>query len=81
MLRFFGCIDAEYTSHEVRGLNVIVRLKKTVEEYAWPQLTATNEKCHWLSYDYNAIKSDDVYLDERSFRKSTTEFEVHVNGI
>lgn len=64
MLHFFGSIDAEHTSHEIRGLNVIVRLAKSSVDWAWPQLTAENVKMHWLSYDYNAIKTDDIYLDK-----------------
>lgn len=64
VLHFFGSIDAEHTSHEIRGLNVIVRLAKTSVDWAWPQLTAENVKMHWLSYDYNAIQTDDIYLDK-----------------
>lgn len=62
VLHFFGSIDPEYTSHEIRGLNVIVRLVKIVPDWLWPHLTSEHKKFNWLSYDYSAINSDDPYI-------------------
>lgn len=69
IINFFGTVDEMYTSHEVRGLNVVVRLVKSTSEWAWPQLIAENVKCHWLSYDYNAIRNDEIDLDQAKFGK------------
>lgn len=74
MLQFFGSIDAEYTSHDIRGLNVVVRLMKTVVGWTWPQLTAEHVKCHWLSYNYNAINSDDFDMGIENFGTDDIEF-------
>lgn len=72
VLHFFGSIEAEYTSHEIRGLNVVVRLMKTIVGWAWPRLTAEYVKCHWLSYNYNAIRSDDIDIEKGKFGTFTT---------
>lgn len=61
VINFFGCIDPEYTSHELRGLNIIVRLCKSVP-LPWPRLTKDTEKKRWLTYNYNFIRLDDKQL-------------------
>lgn len=70
IINFFGCIEPEQTSHEIRGLNVVVRLKKSITFVSWPHLMKFNERTQWLKYDYNNIHIDDIHLDIISpFRK------------
>lgn len=52
ILNLFGCIDPERTTHEQRGLNVTVRLRKTVH-MMWPRLIKSDEKCNWIKADMN----------------------------
>lgn len=47
VLNFFGCIDHKHTSHDVRGLNVVVRLRKSCP-IMWPRLLWTANKCNWV---------------------------------
>lgn len=50
----FGCIDAEYTFHGIRGLNVIIRLVKTLKNLSWPRLEKEKRKNNWLEYNFEA---------------------------
>lgn len=77
VLHFFGAIDPEHTSHEIRGLNVVVRLVKTVPDWPWPYLTSEHKKFNWLSYDYNAIKPDDIYIPIKSHSKTLNDSRKH----
>lgn len=54
VLNLFGCVDVEYTMHEIRGLNIVIRLVKTLNRVSWPRLVQAKEKCHWLQYDFEA---------------------------
>lgn len=54
VLNLFGCIDVEYTTHGIRGLNIVIRLDKTLSRVSWPRLVQAKEKCHWLQYDFDA---------------------------
>lgn len=38
ILNLFGCVDAKYTSHEVQGLKIVIRLMKTLAAEHWPRL-------------------------------------------
>lgn len=60
VIRLFGCINYELTTHEVRGLNVIVRLHKSCA-IMWPRLHASTEKCTWIIQNIDAIKDEDFY--------------------
>lgn len=61
-MNFLGCIDTEYTSHEVRGLSVYVRLIKTLRGAAtiWPRLLAADDRYRWLKYNTEAISLDET---------------------
>lgn len=56
-----GCIDTEYTSHEVRGLTMHVRLTKTLcgPQFMWPRLLAADDRHRWLQYNTESISLDD----------------------
>lgn len=68
-LNLFGCIDTEYTSHEVRGLAINVRLIKTLRgpQFMWPRLLAADDLHRWLKYDLDAISLDET--PKNQFRK------------
>jgi hypothetical protein len=51
------------TSHELRGLNVIVRLVKRLKGVDWLHLLRSDDKVNWLKYNYDAI----VDVDGKSF--------------
>ncbi|XP_055390342.1 putative ATP-dependent RNA helicase TDRD12 [Condylostylus longicornis] len=54
-INLFGCIDA--VSHEIRGLNVAVRMIKTIKgkQFYWPRLTEETDKHLWLKYNYESL--------------------------
>uniref|UniRef100_A0A1A9VNS5 DUF4781 domain-containing protein n=1 Tax=Glossina austeni TaxID=7395 RepID=A0A1A9VNS5_GLOAU len=54
ILDLFGVVTPKLVSHELRGLNVIVRLVKSVH-ITWPRLLKDARKFSCLSYDYNFI--------------------------
>lgn len=57
LINLFGCVDTEYTSHEIRGLAVRVRLMKTMRgpRYAWPRLTLHDEQCRNVRFDLESF--------------------------
>lgn len=61
-INFYGSIDPKYTSHEQRGLNVIIRLYKSTKIFPWPRLLNTTEKQRWLKYHYDFIHLEDKQL-------------------
>ncbi|KAL9914792.1 putative ATP-dependent RNA helicase TDRD12 [Glossina fuscipes] len=54
ILNLLGAVAPKLVSHELLGLNVIVRLVKCVY-ITWPRLLKDPGKFGWLSYDYNFI--------------------------
>ena len=58
-MNLLGYIDPCYISHEIKGLNVIVRLTKLVYE-KWPRLLNESTKYCWLKYNFNAFDSSDI---------------------
>lgn len=60
VINFFGYVDFEKTLHEIRGLNVVVRLRKECP-IMWPRLTMSSEKYSWLIKNVDAVKDDPLY--------------------
>ena len=58
-MNLLGYIDPCCISHEIKGLNVIVRLTKLVYE-KWPRLLNESTKYCWLKYNFNAFDSSDI---------------------
>lgn len=56
ILNLLGSINPQTVSHEIKGLNVIVRLQKVVFE-KWPRLLKESTKYSWLKYNFNAFDS------------------------
>ncbi|KAI8126831.1 putative ATP-dependent RNA helicase BoYb [Lucilia cuprina] len=55
-LNLLGSIEPQSVSHEIKGLNVVIRLKKIVYE-KWPRLLKETTKYSWLKYNFNAFDS------------------------
>lgn len=66
LINLFGCINTEYTIHEVRGLNVYVRVLKSLKGFDWPRLTASADRYRWLKYNLNAIELDSTNIKIKS---------------
>lgn len=45
------------TIHDVRGLNVVVRLRKACPQL-WPYLQHTDERCNWIQLE-NPTQEDE----------------------
>lgn len=54
VLNLFGCINVQYSSHAVRGLNIVIRLVKTLPRISWPRLVLEREKLRWIQYNLEA---------------------------
>lgn len=55
LLNLFGCVNAELTSHKLRGLNIVIRLAKTLKGISWPRLVQTKEKNRSIEYNFEAL--------------------------
>ncbi|KAM7346644.1 uncharacterized protein ACRADG_006487 isoform 2-T2 [Cochliomyia hominivorax] len=58
-LNLLGSIDPQSVSHEIKGLNVVVRLKKIVFE-KWPRLLKEPTKYSWLKYNFNTFDANEM---------------------
>lgn len=63
ILNLFGCVDAKFTSHEVRGLNIIVRMNKTLAGIHWPRLVQSPDKNQFIKYKMDQLDTDDAEID------------------
>lgn len=61
ILNLLGYVRPEMVTHEIRGLNVVVRLVKDLY-MPWPRLLEDPTKFPWLKYNYNAV--DDLLKEE-----------------
>lgn len=61
IINLFGCVQAQMTQHMVRGLNVMIRLRKSCF-LPWPRLLKTAEKCNWITQNLetNSYDEDDA---------------------
>lgn len=73
-MNLLGCIDTEYTSHEVRGLSVYVRLIKTLRgpQFMWPRLLVADDVHRWLKYNTDAISFDET--PKNQYRSKNVSF-------
>ncbi|XP_055845468.1 putative ATP-dependent RNA helicase TDRD12 [Episyrphus balteatus] len=63
ILNLLGYVKPEMVTHEIRGLNVVVRLVKDLY-MPWPRLLQDPTKFSWLKYNFNAM---DVMDEEEMF--------------
>lgn len=55
LIEFYTLIDPCLTSHELRGLNIVVRLAKKVFQHDWPRLTVGKERSVFIKYSTEQI--------------------------
>lgn len=70
VINFFGSIDEENEiKHEVRGLNVYVRLRKS-HLTMWPRLLLASDKCTWIVQNMEAFREEkESYFDDQNLEK------------
>lgn len=73
VINFFGTIEYEKTLHEVRGLNVVVRLQKTCP-ILWPRLIHTDEKRNWIQLSETSVDDDIEYFNQNAPGKKNVQF-------
>lgn len=59
--------------HEVRGLNVVVRLQKTCS-ILWPRLLHTDEKRNWIQLGETSVDDDIEYFNQIAPGKKNVQF-------
>ncbi|XP_017480966.1 PREDICTED: putative ATP-dependent RNA helicase TDRD12 isoform X2 [Rhagoletis zephyria] len=59
VLNFLGIVEPSLISHEIRGLNVMVRLVKGVF-MKWPRLLQQSMRYPWITFNLNAIDLTEV---------------------
>uniref|UniRef100_W8AL25 RNA helicase n=1 Tax=Ceratitis capitata TaxID=7213 RepID=W8AL25_CERCA len=59
VLNLVGMVEPSMVSHEIRGLNVLVRLIKGVF-MKWPRLLVQTTRYPWLTYNLNALDLTEV---------------------
>lgn len=57
VINFISLVDPAATKHDIRGLDIVIRLSKHILGCDWPQLTADDES--WLKYDKNQMDDND----------------------
>lgn len=83
IINFFGSVECENIEHEVRGLNVYVRLRKSLP-IMWPRLLLASDKCTWIVQNMEAfpeereIDSDDQNSDPIGEKKSNFKLELFI---
>ncbi|XP_053949152.1 uncharacterized protein LOC128857417 [Anastrepha ludens] len=59
VMNFLGIVEPSLVTHEIRGLNVVVRLVKGVF-MKWPRLLQQSTRFPWLNFNLNAIDLSEV---------------------
>lgn len=63
-LNLFSVIDPRHTAHEVRGLSIVVRLRKLVPSMRWPKLHKHGRKLAWLKAATTTVNESGSSSDE-----------------
>lgn len=80
MLHLFGCIETEYLSHEIRGLNIIIRMVKLNKGVTWPRLLIQPDfKPNWLTCNYEAVSLEREVVDFHRFKKDEKDAIIYDN--
>lgn len=79
VIPLFGCVDPANTKHYVRGVNVVVRLRKLCPA-KWPRLRATAEKCIWIIQNVEAFKDENFYLTGTNQFSKKNENQIQVES-
>lgn len=67
IINFFNLIDSKLCSHEIRGLNIIVRLPKKALDCEWPRLTETRERSQFIKFSAEKISME---IEEKRMESS-----------
>ncbi len=59
ILNLYGCVDAKYTSHDIRGLNIVVRVQKTFVGMHWPRLEQSPDRNLFIRCDVDDDGDED----------------------
>ncbi|XP_063704627.1 putative ATP-dependent RNA helicase TDRD12 [Culicoides brevitarsis] len=76
IINFYGHVIPELVSHNVRGLNIIVRLPKRVSGYIWRQLQKEDEKFPHIRYNLDNYKPLEEEFVEVIHEEKDTESEI-----
>lgn len=68
-------MDAKYTSHEVRGLNIVIKLKKTLAAEKWPRLEKWPGKNHFVK----CVDECDINDEKTGKLEWPAEYELEIN--
>lgn len=55
VMTLFGPVNTEHVHHEIRGLNIIIKLMKLITFHNWPRLLERKDSNYWLSYKFDSI--------------------------
>lgn len=70
IVNFFGAINQKLVSHQVRGLNIIVRLPKRFPGLLWTQLQREDEKFAHIKYNLDTMNPlDEDFLPDKNTDK------------
>uniref|UniRef100_A0A336MDX3 RNA helicase n=1 Tax=Culicoides sonorensis TaxID=179676 RepID=A0A336MDX3_CULSO len=72
VINLFGQITTENVSHQIRGLNLIIRLAKSAPGLLWPRLHKEHEKHRNIQYNIhtmNPLESDFELVNKRRKQK------------
>ncbi|KAJ6632966.1 putative ATP-dependent RNA helicase TDRD12, partial [Pseudolycoriella hygida] len=70
-----ACVEPQFTRHEIRGLNIVVRLKKSLSAILWPRLVQSREKNQFITKKVDSNDdSDDVDENIRRGYNSNNNF-------
>lgn len=58
-MNLFGCVEAKLTSHEVRGLDIVVRLKKTLATINWQRLVQSPDRNIFIKCKMDVCEDSD----------------------
>lgn len=59
IINFFGLIDTKLVSHQIRGLNLIIRVPKQIVGISWPRLHKEDDKFSNIKYNLDTMKALD----------------------
>lgn len=78
-LHLLGSVDPQYVSHEIKGLNVVIRLVKNIF-VTWPRLLQESTKYSWLKFNYNTFDSSELeYIMPQQRLQAILESAPHVD--
>lgn len=76
IINFFGIIKPNLVSHQIRGLNLIIRLPKLCPGLSWSRLTIEKDKFPHIKYNLNTMNPlDDDFIPIRPNEKNKDDYD------